>query len=98
MPYVKPCRNPHCPGYQPCPAHPAPVPFAGSQPMGPGWPVLRASILARDGWTCQLCGGRATDVDHIVPRSAGGTDDPANLRSLCGPCHHRATGQLNRLR
>ena len=27
-------------------------------------------------------------VDHIVPRSAGGTDDPENLQGLCQ--HHNA--------
>ena len=26
---------------------------------------------------------------HIVPRAAGGTDDPANLIALCFPCHWR---------
>jgi 5-methylcytosine-specific restriction endonuclease McrA len=62
--------------------------------MPPGWAALRAAVLARDGWTCQQCGARATDADHIIPRSAGGLDDLANLRSLCGRCHHRATGQM----
>jgi hypothetical protein len=31
---------------------------------------------------------QATEVDHIVPKVYGGTDDAANLRSLCG-WHHR---------
>lgn len=30
-------------------------------------------------------------VDHITPVSEGGTDDPANLRLLCGACHKRVT-------
>ena len=30
-------------------------------------------------------------VDHIVPRSAGGTDDPTNLQTLCASCHARKT-------
>ena len=25
----------------------------------------------------------ATDVDHIVPKVHGGSDEPANLQSLC---------------
>jgi 5-methylcytosine-specific restriction protein A len=29
----------------------------------------------------------ATVVDHIVPKSQGGTDDEANLRGLCASCH-----------
>jgi 5-methylcytosine-specific restriction protein A len=31
----------------------------------------------------------ATDVDHILLRVAGGTDDDANLRSLCRDHHQR---------
>jgi len=30
-------------------------------------------------------------VDHIVPRSAGGTDDGSNLQTLCARCHSRKT-------
>lgn len=30
-------------------------------------------------------------VDHIKPVAEGGTDDPANLRLLCGKCHKRIT-------
>jgi 5-methylcytosine-specific restriction protein A len=97
MPYVRPCRNRWCPEYAGpdgwCPAHTRP-PFASSAPMPPGWAALRAACLVRDGWTCQACGAPATDADHIVPRSAGGTDDLANLQALCGPCHHRRTGQM----
>ena len=34
-------------------------------------------------------------VDHIVPKFRGGTDDRSNLRILCGDCHrkrHSSTG------
>ena len=30
-------------------------------------------------------------VDHIVPRSAGGTDDWSDLQTLCASCHSRKT-------
>lgn len=30
-------------------------------------------------------------VDHRIPRSAGGTDDDANLDTLCQSCHARKT-------
>ena len=33
----------------------------------------------------------ATEVDHVIPRSAGGSDDVQNLQSLCKPCHSRHT-------
>jgi len=48
---------------------------------------LRRAIIARDG-RCLQCG--STDnltVDHIVPKAAGGTNDPSNLRTLCGSCN-----------
>ncbi len=50
-------------------------------------------VLARDNWTCKSC-GRSTrvdrvrlHVDHIVPRSKGGSDDPENLQTLCEKCN-----------
>lgn len=29
----------------------------------------------------------AQTVDHVIPRSAGGTDDPSNLIAVCRPCN-----------
>ena len=47
---------------------------------------LRYEILTRDR-VCQLCGAtkeqERLEVDHIVPRSKGGTNDPDNLQVLC---------------
>jgi hypothetical protein len=57
------------------------------------------SILARDNWTCCSCGrssrkdGVTLEVDHIQPRSLGGTDDPSNLQTLCRKCN---IGKSNR--
>lgn len=61
---------------------------------GHAWRKLRAQVLERDGYLCVACqqAGRyvpATDVDHIVPKSKGGTDELSNLQSLCNP-HHKA--------
>jgi 5-methylcytosine-specific restriction enzyme A len=55
----------------------------------PGWEWERRKrrILRRDRWICAICGGLAATVDHIRPISAGGSNDPANLRSLCLDCH-----------
>jgi len=52
---------------------------------------VRAVVLARDNRRCKQCGelcaeGEA-DVHHLVPRAAGGIDDPANLITLCDGCH-----------
>ena len=60
--------------------------------MAPGWAKLRQKVLQRDHGACVLCGRPATDVDHIKPRSEGGRDEVANLRSLCHDCHATRTG------
>lgn len=51
------------------------------------WRKIRAQILALDAYTCRMCGGTATEVDHIMRVIDGGTDHPSNLRSLCHDCH-----------
>jgi len=43
--------------------------------------------------TCRL---RATDVDHIVPKVHGGTDDTSNLQSLCAAHHRLKTATVDR--
>lgn len=62
----------------------------------------RAYILDRNGFTCQMCGtaagephpydGRRTrlHIGHIIDKSAGGTDDYANLRAICSVCNEGA--------
>lgn len=55
------------------------------------WQKLRLKILIRDSYTCAYCGDTANQVDHIVPRSAGGTNDPENLTAACARCN-RAKG------
>jgi 5-methylcytosine-specific restriction protein A len=57
---------------------------------GYAWTQLSREIRERFPW-CALCGtaGVPLHVDHIIPRSLGGTDHPSNLRPLCSPCHHK---------
>ena len=72
-------------------AHAAPVPRG-----------VRAEVLLRDGNRCRSCGWqpgdpvpqkngrdlyRGLEIDHIHPKSAGGTDDPDNLQVLCTSCN-----------
>lgn len=60
--------------------------------------ALRAKIIDRDGGECQLCGSpvredvdvnhpRYPHLDHVMPRSRGGSDDEANLRLACRQCN-----------
>jgi 5-methylcytosine-specific restriction endonuclease McrA len=57
------------------------------------WRTMRALVLARDGYQCQVrlpgCTGMATQVDHIHTRTHGGTDQAANLRAICKQCNRR---------
>lgn len=52
---------------------------------------LRFEVLRRDGHTCRYCGAKAPDValtvDHVIPTTLGGSDDPANLVTACQPCN-----------
>jgi len=61
------------------------------------WTSTRKVVLEHDGYECVFCGmnneeheeerGRELDVHHIVPRKAGGVDEPYNLISVCIDCH-----------
>ena len=53
-------------------------------------PRLRREVLARDRHRCQAPGCRRRrflEVHHIKPRARGGAHEPANLITLCAPCH-----------
>jgi hypothetical protein len=65
-------------------------------------------IAARDGWTCWLCGGEVDPdapldspargtVDHLVPRSRGGSSELANLRLAHRRCNVRRGSHLPEL-
>lgn len=67
------------------------------------WIKLRARILLRDRGLCQVCesAGRitpATEVDHRIAKSQGGTDDDTNLQSICRECHATKTARERRRR
>ena len=51
--------------------------------------TVHREVLARDGGLCRVpgCSRAAAQAHHIVYRSAGGADDPANLVSLCATHH-----------
>jgi 5-methylcytosine-specific restriction endonuclease McrA len=49
----------------------------------------RAGVLKRDRHRCAYCGGHATTIDHLVPRSRGGTWSWLNTVAACSRCNHR---------
>jgi hypothetical protein len=53
--------------------------------------TIRYAVLKRVKFRCELCGvsadKRALEVDHIVPRNKGGSDDESNLQALCYRCN-----------
>lgn len=56
------------------------------------WHRTRAWVLDRNHGRCEarcegVCTTKAEHVHHIVLRSRGGSDDPANLAAVCNSCH-----------
>lgn len=53
---------------------------------------VRFAVFDRDNYTCRYC-GRSTDdgvileVDHVIPRSKGGSDEIENLATACADCN-----------
>jgi 5-methylcytosine-specific restriction endonuclease McrA len=54
---------------------------------GPAW--SRSGVLTRDGRRCGYCGGPASTVDHILPRSRGGRNTWTNTVASCDGCNQR---------
>ena len=46
-------------------------------------PVTRRSVLRRDGGLCVYCSQPADTIDHVIPRSRGGTHDWSNVVAAC---------------
>jgi 5-methylcytosine-specific restriction endonuclease McrA len=67
---------------------------------GSDWidPKLRLEIYERDGWNCHICSAPvdreahfnenlAPSLDHLKPRSMGGTHEPENLKTAHRVCN-----------
>lgn len=52
---------------------------------------MRFDVLVRDGFKCRYCGAgpqqSALTVDHVVPLSSGGRNEPSNLVTACYDCN-----------
>lgn len=65
----------------------------------PAWRRVRAAVLVRDGFVCQIRGPKckvdATQVDHIIrPEDGGGWYDLENLRGACAWCNRSRGGKV----
>ena len=54
-------------------------------------PLTRRNLFQRDHQTCQYCGSRdqPLSIDHVVPRSRGGSDTWENVTTACLSCNVR---------
>lgn len=51
--------------------------------------ALRVSVFENDAYRCIKCGShKMLEVDHIIPVSRGGSNEPSNLQTLCNPCNN----------
>lgn len=53
--------------------------------------LSRKNIIRRDGYCCQYCGTKTHEltIDHVIPKSRGGTDSWENLVSACKICNNK---------
>lgn len=60
-------------------------------------PCSRRGVIIRDRETCQYCGAQPgrnyLTIDHVVPRTYGGTTDWDNVVAACRECNHRKGGR-----
>jgi 5-methylcytosine-specific restriction endonuclease McrA len=56
--------------------------------------VNRRTVFARDGSRCQYCGSAAENLDHVIPRSKGGSHTWENVVAACRRCNTRKEDRL----
>ena len=61
---------------------------------------VRFRVLAASNGRCALCGAtskeRRIEVDHVLPRSKGGSNDIENLQALCDECNRGKSNKDDR--
>lgn len=56
--------------------------------------ITRRGVFGRDGGRCQYCGAKAESIDHVRPRSRGGTHTWDNVVAACRPCNTKKRDRL----
>ena len=58
--------------------------------------ITRRAVFARDRSSCQYCGSERSTltVDHVIPRSKGGSSGWENIVTCCAPCNRRKGDRL----
>ncbi|GAP96573.1 HNH endonuclease [Leptolyngbya sp. NIES-2104] len=57
--------------------------------------VSRREILRRDNHTCQYCGStKHLTIDHVIPRSKGGTHTWDNVVTACATCNSKKSDRF----
>jgi 5-methylcytosine-specific restriction endonuclease McrA len=57
-------------------------------------PLSRRAVFSRDGHRCQYCDRAAENLDHVVPRSRGGSHSWENVVACCRRCNARKEDRL----
>jgi len=73
-----------------------PNPATKAKPPTKGFSATqKLDVWRRDGFRCVKCGSDSDlSVDHIHPRSKGGSDDKDNLRTLCRSCNSSKAAKI----
>lgn len=58
-------------------------------PYRTGATLSRRAVFVRDSHRCQYCGRPAENIDHVLPRSRGGTHSWENVVASCRSCNSR---------
>lgn len=63
-------------------------------------PEVRRYVFERNNYQCQSChkidlSAQTLQVDHIIPKKLGGTDDFSNLQTLCAKCNRQKSAKID---
>lgn len=71
-------------------------------PGGRAWMETRERIALKHGYRCACCNciwvSQRDQIDHIVPREQGGSNEDSNLQPLCNACHEAKTAAETKAR